>query len=158
MGPDLEKTIHELSLRMRLIRAMQEDRQPNETLTERESLIIQQLAEQGQMSVSQIAEAWPNVSESTISMTLTKLWKSKLVSKTISPDNQRVTLVDLTDKGHDELAKIYQQRSERFQALFKAIQVTPEERDVMIRICQRGVAFLDTVLGLDHAVKNKTLL
>ena len=153
MGPDLEKALHELSLRMRLIRAMQEDQQPEETLTERESLIIQQLAEQGHMSVSQIAEAWPNVSESTISMTLTKLWKNKLVSKTISPENQRVTLVALTDKGHGELENIFKQRSERFQALFKAIQVTPEEKEVLIRICQRGVEFLDNVLGFGRAVK-----
>ena len=155
MGPDLEKAIHDLSLRMRLIRAIQEDQRPEDTLSERESLIIQQVAEQGPMSVSQIAEAWPNVSESTVSMTLTKLWKRKLVSKTISPDNQRITLIDLTEKGRDELEKCLKHRSERFQALFKAIQVTPEERDVMIRICQRGVAFLDNLLGLSRTVKNK---
>ena len=155
MGPDLEKAIHELSLRMRLIRAIQEDQRPEDTLSERESLIIQQVSEQGPMSVSQIAEAWPNVSESTVSMTLTKLWKRKLVTKTISPDNQRITLIDLTEKGRDELEKFLKHRSERFQALFKAIQVTPEERDVMIRICQRGVACLDNVLGLGRTVKNK---
>ena len=153
MGPDLEKAIHELSLRMRLSRVMQEDQQPEEALTEREALIVQQLAEQGPMSVSQIAEAWPNVSESTISMTLTKLWKRKIVSKTISPENQRITLIDLTDKGRDELANILRQRGERFQALFKAIQVTPDEREVLIRICQRGVAFLDNVLGFGPALK-----
>jgi DNA-binding MarR family transcriptional regulator len=153
MGPDLEKAIHELSLRMRLIRAMQEDQQPDQALTERESLIIQQLAEQGPMSVSQIAETWPNVSESTISMTLTKLWKRKLVSKTIHPDNQRITQIDLTDKGREELDQILEHRSQRFQALFKAIQVTPEEKEVLIRICQRGVAFFDTILGFGQTVK-----
>lgn len=140
---------------MRLIRVMQEEQQPEEALTERESLIVQQIAEQGPMSVSQIAEAWPNVSESTISMTLTKLWKRKIVSKTISPDNQRITLVDLTDKGRDELANILRQRGERFQALFSAIQVTPDEKEVLIRICQRGVTFLDNVLGFGHAVKKE---
>lgn len=155
MGPDFEKAIHELSLRMRLIRAIQEDRQSEEALTERESLIIQQLAERGPMSVTQIAEAWPNVSESTISMTLTKLWKRKLVSKTISPENQRITLVDLTQRGREELANVLRQRGERFQALFSAIRVTPEERDVMIRICQRGVEFLDNVLGLGQTVKKE---
>lgn len=155
MGPDLEKAIHELSLRMRLIRAIQEDQQPDQTLTERESLIVRQLAEQGPMSVSQIAETWPNVSESTISMTLTKLWKRKLVSKTIHPDNQRVTQIDLTDKGQAELAQILRQQSERFQALFQAIQVTPEEKEVMVRVCRRGVSFLDNVLGLGRAVKKE---
>ncbi|NLW85166.1 MAG: MarR family transcriptional regulator [Phycisphaerae bacterium] len=155
MGPDLEKAIHELSLRMRLIRAVQEDQEPEEALTERESLIFQQLAERGPMSVSQIAEAWPNVSESTISMTLTKLWKRKLVSKTISQENQRITLIDLTDQGRDELANILRQRSERFQALFNAIRLTPEEKELVIHICQRGVKYLDNVLGLEHTVINE---
>lgn len=155
MGPDLEKSIHELSLRMRLMRVMQEG-QRAEALTERESLILQQIAEQGPMNVSQIAEAWPNVSESTISMTLTRLWKRRLVSKTVSPENQRMTLVDLTEQGQQELAAVLEQQRQRFQTLFCAIQVTPEEKDVLIRICQRGVAFLDDILGIRRAVNQNS--
>jgi DNA-binding MarR family transcriptional regulator len=147
MGPDLEKVINELSLRMRQIRAMQEDQNPKGALTERESLICQQLLEHGPLPVSQIAQVWPDISESTISITLTRLWKQKIVSKTISPDNQRVTLVDLTDKGRVELAKILEQRRQRFQMFFDAIQVTPEEKEVLIRVFQRGVSFLDQVLS-----------
>jgi DNA-binding MarR family transcriptional regulator len=146
MGPDLEKAINELSLRMRLIRAMQEDHNPKGALTERESLILQQLSEHGPQPVSQIAQVWPDISESTISITLSKLWKQKLVSKTISPDNQRVTMVDLTDKGRLELAKILEHRRQRFQMFFDAIQVTPEEKEVLIQVFQRGVSFLDQVL------------
>jgi DNA-binding MarR family transcriptional regulator len=153
VGADLEKAIHDLSLRMRLIRAIQEEQQNGDHLTERESLIIQQLAEKAPLSVSQIAEAWPNVSESTVSMTLTKLWKRKLVSKTISPDNQRVTKVALTDRGRAELDKLLEQRRERFQKLFDAIQVTPDEKEVMIRVFQRGTAFLDNLLGMHRDIK-----
>lgn len=153
MGPDLEKAIHALTLRMRLMCVVQEERQSEDVLTERESLILQQLAEQGPLSVSQIADAWPEVSESTISMTLTKLWKRQLLSKTISPDNQRMTLVALTDKGRAVLNKIYEQRKERFQALFDAIQVTPEEKEVLVRICQRGVAYFNEILGLNCETK-----
>lgn len=152
MGPDLERAIHELSLRMRLIRLIQEDQQPEELLNERESLILQQIAEQGPMRVSQVAESWPNVSESTISMTLTRLWKKKLVSKTVSPDNQRTTLVALTEPGQVELSRILEQRRQRFQTLFDAIQVTPEEKDVLVRVCQRGVTCLDEALGIRRPV------
>lgn len=147
MGPDLEKIINELSLRMRQIRAMQEDQNPKGALTERESLILQQVSENGPLPVSQIAQVWADISESTISITLTKLWKQKLVSKTISPDNQRVTMVDLTEKGRAELAKILEQRRQRFQMFFDAIQVTPEEKEVLIRVFQRGVSFLDQILN-----------
>ena len=147
MGPEFEKAIHELSLRMRLIRAMQEG-DAEETISEREALIMQQLLERKTMTISDVAESWPNVSESTISMTITRLWREKgFVSKTINPENQRITLVKLTNLGKQEIEKYLKQRSERFNALFHAINVTPEEKEVLIRICQRGVQFLDDYLG-----------
>lgn len=151
MGPDLEKAMNELSFRMRLIRASQEEELFQE-ISERESLILQQLYEQGSLSISEIAGAWPNVSESTISLTITKLWKDKgLVSKTINPENQRVTIVELTEKGRKVLEKILKQRNDRLSTLFKAINVTPEEKAALIRICQKGVMFLDEHLGLKRS-------
>lgn len=156
MGPDLEKAIQELSLRMRMIRAIQEDHAAEGALSEREALILQQLAEQGPMSVSQIAESWPDVSESTISMTITKLWRKRgLVTKTINPDNQRVTMVELSEKGKAELDAIFKQRSERFQALFKAMNMSPEEKQMLINVCQRGVTFLDKMLGFEKVPDTK---
>ena len=147
MGPELEKAIHELSLRMRLIRAMQEGDAP-ETISEREALILQQLYERKSMTISEIADSWPNVSESTISMTITKLWRTKkYVSKTIKPENQRVTIVELTDRGKEAIEMYLKQRSERFNALFHAIHVTPEEKEVLMRVCQKGIQFLDKYLG-----------
>lgn len=155
MGPEFEKAINELSLRMRMIRAIQEDNAPSGALSERESLILQLLGERGQMTVTQIAEAWPNVSESTISMTITKLWrKLGLVSKTISPENQRITLVDLTAKGKKELETILAQRSERLKALFDSIHMTDEEKQVLISVCQRGVKMLDRFLSPEAIKKS----
>lgn len=148
MGPNLEKAVNDLSLRMRLMRAIQEDQAEEGALSERETLILQQLAEQGPISVSQIADAWPNLSDSTISMTVTKLWrKHGFVTKTINPDNQRVTMVELSEKGKAELETIMAQRSERFKALFDAMNVSEEEKQVLIRVCERGVEFLDSMLG-----------
>lgn len=147
MGPEFEKAINELSLRMRMLRAIQEDSAASDALTERESLILQLLSERGQMTVTQIADAWPNVSESTVSMTITKLWRERqLVSKTISPENQRVTLVELTDKGHEELDAFLAQRNQRISVLFNSINTTEEEKKVLIDVCQRGARFLDQFL------------
>ena len=147
MGPEFEKAMNELSLRMRMLRAMQEDSAPNGELTDRDALILQLLGERGQMTVTQIADAWPNVSESTISMTITKLWRELgMVSKTISPENQRITLVELTDKGRKELETILAQRSQRISILFNSINTTEEEKQVLMNICQRGVKFLDAIL------------
>lgn len=156
MGPNLEKAIQDLSLRMRMIRAIQEDQADEGALSEREALIMQQLADQGSMSVSQIADCWPNVSDSTISMTITKLWRNRgLVTKTINPDNQRVTMVELSEKGKAELGGIMKQRGERFQALFKAMDVSDEERQMLINVCQRGVTFLDKMLGFEKVSDTK---
>ena len=152
MGPDLEKGIHEISLRMRLIRAMQEEKSHSEDLTERDVMILELLNEQGRMTVSQIAAADPNVSDSTISTNVTKLWRDKkMVSKTISPENQRITVVELTDKGKKAVELVNKQRAERFQALFEAIKVSDDEKQVLIRILNRANAFFDKYLELDKS-------
>lgn len=155
MGPELEKAMNELSLRMRMLRAIQEDTAPEGALTERETLILQLLGEQGCMAVTQIASAWPNVSESTVSMTISKLWRRGLVSKTVSPENQRVTLVELTAKGTAELDTSLRHRTQRLQALFDSIQLTPEERQALINVCQRGVAELDKLLNIQTEADKK---
>lgn len=147
MGPDLQKVMNELALRMRLMRAFQEE-QTGDALSEREILILQQIGERGPMSVSQISESWPNVSDSTISMAVTKLWrKHELVTKTIKPSNQRVTMVELSEKGKAELETIMKQRNERFQTFFNAINVSEEEKQVLIRIFRRAVDYMDRMLG-----------
>jgi DNA-binding MarR family transcriptional regulator len=147
MGPDLENAIHEISLRMRLLRAMQEDDFYSENLTERDFMIIDLLNEKGKMPVSKIAAAYPNVSESTISTNITKLWNDKkMVSKTISPENQRVTIVELTDKGRKALEILKKQRAERFKTLFHAIKVTNDEQQVFIKVLNRAIKFFDKYL------------
>lgn len=152
MGPDLEKAILELSLKMRLLKAVQEENSPSENLTERDIMILQLLNERGKMSVSQIAAADPNASDSTISTNITKLWRDRnLVSKTISPKNQRTTIVELTEKGKKEIEIINKQRAERFNTLFHAINVTDDEKQVLLKIVKRAIPFFDKHLGFDKS-------
>ena len=155
MGPELEKGIRELSMRMRLIKAAQEDKSPDE-LSERDVFLLRLLNERSKMAVSEIASAYPEVSESTISTAVTRLWRDKgLVSKTISPENQRVTIVQLTDKGEKALETILKHQSQRFNALFQAIQVTDEEKKVLIRVCNRATKYFDEHLELRRGEANK---
>ena len=100
----------------------------------------------GPMTVSEITSLAPKGSGSTISTNITKLWKKKLVSKTICPDNQRVTLVELTEKGKKAMELLNAQRAKRFQMFFDAINATKEEKDVLLRVFLRAVAFLDEKL------------
>ncbi len=150
MRPELEKTIAEVTLRMRLMRAIQEEQHPTVPLTEREIMILEMLAQRGKMSISEIAASIPKISDSTISTSVTKLWRDKhLVSKTISPDNQRTTIVELTDGGQKVIETINKQRAERFKALFQALEMSDCETEVFINILNRMLPFFDKYLGLD---------
>ena len=106
------------------------------------------------MTISQIAQAYPTISDSTISTNITRLWRdNKMVTKTISPENQRTTIVELTDEGKKAIELIMQQRAERYQTLFTAINVTDDEKEVFTKILMRAVAFFDKYLELDKASK-----
>ncbi|MHC4720853.1 MAG: MarR family winged helix-turn-helix transcriptional regulator, partial [Planctomycetota bacterium] len=136
------------------IRAAQEEKSSSEGLTERDVIILELLKERGKMTISQIAQAYPTISDSTISTNITKLWRdNKTVTKTISPENQRTTIVELTDEGKKAIELIKQQRAERYQTLFTAINVTDDEKEVFTKILMRAVAFFDKYLGLDKASK-----
>ena len=150
MGPDLTKVILELNLRMMLLKTIQEETQPSTDLSERDSVILSLLDTKGAMTVSEITDLAPKGSGSTISTTITKLWKKKLVSKTICPDNQRVTSVDLTEKGRKAMEVLNSQRAKRFQMFFDAINATQEEKDVLFRVFSRAVSFLDNQLEHIH--------
>lgn len=147
MEPDLENAIHELSMRMRLLRVIQEDRACELGLTERDFMILELLNDRGKMTISEIAAAYPSVTFSTISTDVTKLWRQKqLLSKTINPENQRVTLVELTDKGEEIVELWNKQRTERYAKLFEALKATDEEKQVLLRIIDRAVKFFDKYL------------
>jgi DNA-binding MarR family transcriptional regulator len=144
MAAELAKLIDELGMRMRLLRAAQEGQSHAEDLSERDILLLELLGTRGRMMVSEISAAYPNVSDSTISTNITKLWRNKkLVSKTINPDNQRVTFVELTDKGRELLQVIKRQRSERLATLFVAMKFEDGEREVLARLAERAVTFFD---------------
>ena len=148
MGPDLENAIQQLSLRMRLIKAVQEDTSVSDNLSERDVLILDLLNQKGPMTVSEIALSNPNSSESTISTNITRLWRDKqMVSKTISPQNQRTTIVELTEKGRDAIKVFNRLRTARFKTLFDAINVTDEEKQILIRVIARAIPFFDKHLS-----------
>lgn len=149
MSQDLAKAIQELSLRMRLLKAMQEDSAESQNLTERDIMILELLSDRGKMTISEIAEAEPSVSDSTISLNVTKLWRDKkMVTKTISPENQRTTIVELTDEGQKAVELFNRQRTDRFGTLFQAIDVTDDEKKVMLKVVTRAISFFDKHLGL----------
>jgi DNA-binding MarR family transcriptional regulator len=149
MGPELTDAILGLSRRMLMLKAMQEDEAAG-AVGERELLILTLLKDKGTISVSEIADAVPNVSYSTISTDITRLWREKkMVNKTIDPQNQRVTLVSLTDAGAKAVQTVLEQRNERLRRLYDAMDTTKEEEQVIIRVSHRAIEYFDKFLGLN---------
>ena len=52
MGPDLEKAIYEISLRMCQLKTMQENKPYSEGLTERDVMILEALHQRGVLTIS----------------------------------------------------------------------------------------------------------
>ncbi len=155
METGLKEVMRDLTFRMRLLKANQEEQVGQACLTERELLILELLSEHGPMSVSQLSLADGDASGSTISSTITRLWRDrKLVTKTISPENQRTTMIGLTDKGRKIVGTANKQRNERFQTFIEAINLTEEEEEIMLNVFRRAIKFLDERLEL-RTVINK---
>lgn len=153
MEDKLVNAISQLSLSMRLIKSMQEEKSSSAELSDRDMLLLEVVDKAGSMTISQIAALHPNVSESTISTTITRLWKDKkLVSKTINPDNQRVTNVELTEEGKRQLEIFAAHQAVRYKALLKAMQISDAEGQVLLDVMSRAVNVFDSHLSKDKAV------
>jgi DNA-binding MarR family transcriptional regulator len=146
MSKELMNAILGLSRRMLTLKATQEDEAFEGAVGEREVMILDLLKKKGTMSVSDVAEEIPNVSYSTISTDITKLWREKkLVNKSIDP----------TEKGRKAIELIQKKRNERMNQLYEALNTTKEEEEIIIRVSNRATKHFDKLLGLNGHKKLK---
>ena len=151
MAEVTETMIYEMAFRVRLYIAskLSEDKRLND-LSEREALLLELVGTVGCLSISEIGNFYPKVSSSTISTTITKLWKDKkLVDKRILPENQRITTVDLTAKGHAVLEKIKKNQSDVFNTVTTSLGLSVEQSESFGYILEHAIGYFDEVLGLD---------
>ena len=149
MKNNTEKLIYDMAFRVRLYIASKISEQKVGDLTDRETLILELVGMKGDMSISEIGSLYPTVSNSTISTTITKLWKDKkLVDKRILPENQRVTTVSLTDKGKKVLEEIKRSQSEVFSTVTVSLGLSPDQVEYFQEILVNAISFFDKTLGL----------
>ena len=145
-----EMMIYDMAFRVRLYIAskLSEEKRVSD-LSDREALLLELIGTKGTMSISEICNFYPKVSNSTISTTITKLWKEKkLVHKSILPENQRVTTVSLTDKGCDILEQIKRNQSDVFTTVSKSLGLTAEQNESFYHILESSIGFFDDLLDL----------
>ena len=149
MVKSTESLIYDMAFRVRLYMASKVSEQKVGDLTDRESLIIELLGMKGSMSISEIGNLYPAVSNSTISTTITKLWKDKkLVDKKILPENQRVTTVSLTEKGKQVLKEIKRTQADVFSTIAVSLGLSPDQVEYFQDILKNAISFFDDTLGL----------
>ena len=145
-----EKLIYDMAFRVRLYIASKISEQKVGDLTDRETLIMELVGMKGNMSISEIGNLYPTVSNSTISTTITKLWRDKkLVDKRILPENQRVTTVSLTEKGKKVLEEIKRTQSEVFSTVTVSLGLSPDQVEYFQEILENAIGFFDKTLGLN---------
>jgi DNA-binding MarR family transcriptional regulator len=146
-----ESMIYDMAFRVRLyIASKVADGKRINDLTERETLILQLIGSTGRMSISEICNFYPRVSSSTISTTITKLWKEKkLVDKNILPENQRITTVNLTEKGQKVLEEIKKSQSGVFNTVTTSLGLSAEQNESFQIVLKSAIGFFDEMLGLE---------
>ena len=155
MKKNTELLIYDMAFRVRLYIASKISEKKVGDLTDRESLIIELIGMKGSMSISEIGNLCPTVSNSTISTTITKLWKDKqLVDKTILPENQRVTTVTLTEKGQKMLSEIRRTQSDAFSTVAISLGLSPDQAGNIQEILEHAIGFFDKTLGLNLDTEN----
>lgn len=146
-----ESMIYDMAFRVRLYIAskLADERRIND-LSERETLLLQLVGTTGRMSISEICNFYPRVSSSTISTTITKLWKEKkLVDKNILPENQRITTVNLTEKGQKALKEIKKKQSDVFNTVTTSLGLSAEQNASFQIVLKSAIGFFDDMLGLE---------
>ena len=146
-----ESMIYDMAFRVRLyIASKLADEKRINDLSERETLLLQLVGTTGRMSISEICNFYPRVSSSTISTTITKLWKEKkLVDKNILPENQRITTVNLTAKGQKVLEEIKKKQSDVFNTVTTSLGLSAEQNASFQIVLKSAIGFFDDMLGLE---------
>jgi len=146
-----ESMIYDMAFRVRLyIASKLADEKRINDLSERETLLLQLIGTTGRMSISEICNYYPRVSNSTISTTITKLWKEKkLVDKNILPENQRITTVNLTEKGQKVVEEIKRKQSDVFNTVTTSLGLSAEQNESFQIVLKSAIGFFDDLLGLE---------
>jgi DNA-binding MarR family transcriptional regulator len=141
--------LYELSLRVRLLRASRESTaDKSSALTRREEVLLEIIGLREQSSVSSIRASYPSATLSAISSSITELWKKKLVEKHGNPDDQRLTMVKLSENGKEVLTGIRKSQKIMFGKVTESLNLTGEQEVLVRNLLIGSINFFDQYLDL----------
>ena len=149
MDKGITGLLYELSLRVRVLRASRESTaDTSSALTRREELLLEIIGLRGQSSVSSIRALYPSVTLSSISSSITELWKKKLVEKHVNPDDQRLTMIKLSEKGKEVLTSIRKSQKIMLGKVTESLNLTEEQEVLLKDLLFRSINYFDQHLDL----------
>ena len=110
MIEDILRKIGHLSVRMRILKARIGADSDTAKLNERQILILEMLLDKESMSIQDICQCFTGVSKSTISSDVKLFRQNKWTKKRLSPEDERVHLLELTDEGVNAANQIRERR------------------------------------------------
>ena len=148
MAKNIETLIYEISLRVRLFMASKQAGNRVADLTDRECLVLELIGMRDNMNISEISKLCQPVSQSTISVTITRLWRDKkLVDKKILPENQRITVVSLTPAGKRVLDEIRKSQSEVYKTIADSLGLSAEQDESFKALIENAIQYFNDILG-----------
>jgi DNA-binding MarR family transcriptional regulator len=149
MDKGIAGLLYELSLRVRLLRASRESTaDKSSALTRREEVLLEIIGLREQSSVSSIRASYPSATLSSISSSITELWKKKLVEKHVNPDDQRHTMVKLSENGKEVLASIRKSQKIMLGKVAESLNLTGQQEVLVRDLLIRSIDFFDQYLDL----------
>jgi hypothetical protein len=149
MDKGIAGLLYELSLRVRVLRASRESAaDKSSALTRREELLLEIIGLREQSSVSSIRASYPSATLSSISSSITELWKKKLVEKHVNPDDQRLTMVRLSENGKEVLTSIRKSQKIMFGKVTESLNITGQQEVLVRDLLIRSINFFDQYLDL----------
>ena len=149
MDKGIAGLLYELSLRVRVLRSSRESTaDKSSALTRREELLLEIIGLREQSSVSSIRASYPSATLSAISSSITELWKKKLVEKHVNPDDQRLTMVKLSENGKEVLTSIRKSQKIMFGKVTESLNITGQQEVLVRDLLIRSINFFDQYLDL----------
>lgn len=141
--------ISRLSVKMRILKTHYGAGTDVAELNDRQVLILEILADQSPMSVSDLAKKFKGVAQSTISADIKALraFGDGFVEIQLGQQDMRKHMVTLTNLGHQKVTEIRNQRAETYAPLVKALPTDAKKAQVVDEIVNNTIRLIDEVLA-----------
>jgi DNA-binding MarR family transcriptional regulator len=148
MMNNLFTNIARLGIKMRIFRAIQIDDSETAQLKDREILILELLKIQGSMSMTQLSHFFPGLKLSTLSMDVKRLrGELGLIHIKVDKKDMRIHLIELSNKGHDKVAELRDQKGKSYLPLAEAIGNKPADLEVLNRVVEKAIVLVENEIN-----------